>query len=193
MTWTEHTSKTASKGNKSLGFLRRNLRNCTPTVREATYKSLVRPILEYASTVWDPADRDAGDIAALEKVQRRAARYAQNNYIDRYPGCVTGMLNSLGWEPLSNRRYSNRLIMLYRMQSNQLDIDTSDLLKKADCRTRGNSRLYQDHSQQPVLHNNFFPRTIRQWNNLPTSLTDSPSLDHFKAGLGRLTRQGHLP
>ena len=38
------------------------------------YKSLVRPILEYAAPVWSPYL--IKDIAALEKVQRRASRLA---------------------------------------------------------------------------------------------------------------------
>ena len=145
---------------------------------------MVRPILDYASTVWDPADGDTGDKTALEKVQRRAARYVHNNFTDRTPGCVTSMMNTLGWEPLATRRTINRLAMLYRMVNKQLDINTTTILKSSDARTRGRAKLFQEHSQHPALYNNFFPRTIRQWNSLPTSITDSPSLDMFKAGLG---------
>ena len=39
-------------------------------MREAAYKGLVRPILEYGSSVWDP--HDEGLIDDLEKVQKRA-------------------------------------------------------------------------------------------------------------------------
>jgi hypothetical protein len=45
---------------------------------ETAYLSLVRPILEYAGTVWDPnclhLEND------LERVQKRAGRFAMNNY-----------------------------------------------------------------------------------------------------------------
>ena len=37
------------------------------------YLSLVRPMMEYASCVWDP--HEIVNIQALEKVQRRAARW----------------------------------------------------------------------------------------------------------------------
>ena len=40
-------------------------------MRETAYKGLVRPILEYGSSVWDP--HYEGLIDDLEKVQKRAA------------------------------------------------------------------------------------------------------------------------
>ena len=138
--------------------------------------------MEYASTVWDTTD--AGDIADLEMVQRRAACFVHNNYTDRTPGCVTDMLNALRWEPLSQRRANSRLIMLYRIMNNLVDINASDFVNRADARTRGSKRLFQERTKHPVLHNSFFPRTIRQWNNLSVNLTESPSLEIFKAGLG---------
>ena len=47
-------------------------------MREAAYKGLVRPILEYGSSVCDPYHE--GLIDDLEKVQKRAARFVTRNY-----------------------------------------------------------------------------------------------------------------
>ena len=41
------------------------------------------------------------------------------------------------------------------------------------------------------VHHPFFPRTIREWNKVPTSLTGAPSLDLFKAHLGSTISLGH--
>ena len=44
-----------------------------PRKREAAYRSLVRPLVEYISPVWDPHTK--ADTDKLERVQRRAARF----------------------------------------------------------------------------------------------------------------------
>ena len=51
--------------------------SCPQDVKEAAYKSMVRPILEYGSTVWDPCN---GLNDELENVQKRAARFVTRNY-----------------------------------------------------------------------------------------------------------------
>ena len=68
--WNSHIRNVCSKANRTLGFLRRNLFSCPQDVKEAAYKSLVRPILEYGSTVWDPHYNGLND--ELENVQKRA-------------------------------------------------------------------------------------------------------------------------
>ena len=52
--WNTHVSNVCSKANRTLGFLRRNLYCCPQEVKEAAYKGLVRPVLDYGSSVWDP-------------------------------------------------------------------------------------------------------------------------------------------
>ena len=48
-------------------------------MEEAAYKGMVRPILEYGSSVWDP---HTGKFQKeLEKVQNRAARFVTRNYV----------------------------------------------------------------------------------------------------------------
>ena len=42
-------------------------------MKEAAYKDMVRPILEYGSSVWDPHTGRLQE--ELEKVQNRAARF----------------------------------------------------------------------------------------------------------------------
>ena len=75
--WNSHIRIVCSKANRTLGFLRRNLFSCPQDVKEAAYKSMVRPILEYGSTVWDPHCNGLND--ELENVQKRAARFVTRN------------------------------------------------------------------------------------------------------------------
>ena len=52
--WNTHIINVCTKANRTLGLLRRNLYSCPQDVKEAAYKTMVRPILEYGSSVWDP-------------------------------------------------------------------------------------------------------------------------------------------
>ena len=47
--WTTHVSNVCTKANRTLGCLRRNLYSCPQEVKEAAYKGLVRPVLDYGS------------------------------------------------------------------------------------------------------------------------------------------------
>ena len=68
--WNTYISSVCTKANRTLGFLRRNLYSCPPDVKEAAYKGLVWPVLEYGSSIWDPHTHGLQE--ELEKVQNRA-------------------------------------------------------------------------------------------------------------------------
>ena len=157
---------------------------CILVLKSAAYTSLVRPTLEHALAAWDPSSVE--DITKLEKVQRQAARFAHSNYHDRAPGCVTKMVSDLGWEPLQHRRRVERLSTLYKIQRGLVETDSDDINRPSDQRTRGQQRLYQPIAtvSVSVYKNSFFPRTIQEWNTLPTSVTDAATLEEFCAGLG---------
>ena len=54
LTWKEHVNDICSKAIKAKAFLQHNLFRCPAIVKSNCYTSLVRPILEYAATVWSP-------------------------------------------------------------------------------------------------------------------------------------------
>jgi hypothetical protein len=72
LTWTKHINQTIGKASKTIGFLSRNLGRCTTKTKATAYTTLVRPVLEYASSVWDP--HQITTTRDIEQVQRRAAR-----------------------------------------------------------------------------------------------------------------------
>ena len=110
---------TAAKANKSLGTIERNLWNCPKNVKEIAYTPLVRPKLEYASAAWDPFLKK--DTNALERVQRKAARFCSQNY-DRNAN-VTDMIKDLGWATRETRRQF-RLTLMYKLTHGRTDIDS---------------------------------------------------------------------
>jgi len=59
-----------------LGFLRHTLYRCPEHLKEKTYKAIVRPKLEYCSSIWDPYQQKYID--KLEMTQCRAAQFVKN-------------------------------------------------------------------------------------------------------------------
>ena len=93
------------------------------------------------------------------------------------------MVSDLGWETLESRRKKDRLTTLYKIRHGLVDMDTGDDLRLNDRRTRGQQRLYQPTANVKVYKDSFFPRTIQDWNRRPAVVTDSPTIEEFRAGL----------
>ena len=111
LTWNTHIGKICAKANKTLGFLKRNLKIDSISVKSTAYKSMVRPLLEYSSTVWHP--HQASLTSKLEGVQNRAARWVKRQY-DR-EASVSKMKQDLNWPLLETRRQQSRIVLLYKI------------------------------------------------------------------------------
>ena len=179
--WDDHINNITARANRTLGFLKRNLRGCKTPARARAFEAIVRPTLEYAASIWDP--HNSGQIEQVEKVQRRAARFATRNYTDRQPGSVTQMVNNLGWEPLQVRRVKIRLLLLFKIQHNLVAIPADIYLLPSDSRTRGQHTFQIPSTRRDVYKYSYFPRTIRDWNNLPPSATTASSIEEFRGVL----------
>ena len=136
LTWNEHISTIISKANRTLGFLKRNLQVNNQQLKSQAYKTLVRPNVEYVSTVWDPYTKK--NIDQIERVQRRAARNVHNSYHNT--SSVADMLQKLNWRSLQCRHRDARLCMLYEIHYNLIAIP-------ADC-----LRLQQIHTHARFSH-----------------------------------------
>jgi hypothetical protein len=153
-----------SKANKTLGFLRRNMKNCT---RKVKYTSLVRPVVEYSSPVWNPSKKQ--QISQVEQIQRKAAWYVFNDYRDRSPGVVTNMIDTLQWDSLACRRTKASLILLYKINGGLVVVPTT-MLSQSDRRTRGAHKFRQIQSNKDFYKYSFF-----------RCLLDSPKV-HYSGG-----------
>ncbi|VDI60799.1 Hypothetical predicted protein [Mytilus galloprovincialis] len=161
-----------------------NLGRCKPSVKNTAYCALIRPSIEYAATVWDPHQTTL--IKVIDRVQRKAARFVYNQYTDTSPGCVTGLLDQLQWDPLQYRRIKQRLVLcyiLYKIQNKLVEIQPAIYYTSGDNRTRGGHRLRQIRATKEVYKNSFFPRSIRDWNLLPDTVAAAPTLEEFRARL----------
>ena len=70
--FTEHINLSVKKANQKLGIIRRNFHYLDKEAFTTLYKSIVRPHLEYTSTVWSTINKK--DAASIENTQRRATK-----------------------------------------------------------------------------------------------------------------------
>lgn len=73
-----HVEYITNNANRTLGYLRRNFASAPTSLKLTMFKTLVRPKLEYACAIWDPAHSNL--INSLESIQNRAARFILSNY-----------------------------------------------------------------------------------------------------------------
>lgn len=182
LSWNKHIDKTCTTANKSLAFVRRNLKTKNENIRKVAYKTLVRPQLEYASVVWSPHTKS--NINKLEKVQRRAIRWTKNNY--SYYDSVTRMQEELDWPTLQDRRDMTRLTMFYKIVYGLVAVSMPSYIERPTRTTRHMHPLAyrQIHTSSNYFRYSFFPYTVILWNSLPASTVLQPNLEGFKSCLG---------
>ena len=177
LSWIPHIDSVSKKANQTLGFLKRNLKVHNKDLKPTAYTTLVRPQLEYASTVWSP--HKATDITKLEAVQCRSARWATRDY--QRTSSVTQMIKDLNWRTLEQQRIDSRLTLMYKITYDLVAIPAADYLIPNTRQSRHNHlRAYR---QIPTLKDyykyTFFPRTIVHWNALPFYIPVLPTVAQF--------------
>ena len=118
-------------------------------------------------------------------IQRRAARWVKSDYL--WTSSVTAMLYDLNWPTLQRRREVSRLKTFYNAIYN-----TSALKNKIPhyfvITAYATRHQHPLHFITPSVRTNFykysyFPKTVRDWNNLPIQTIESSSLQLFLANL----------
>ena len=131
--WKTHINNITSKANRTLGLIKRNLNRCSQEIKAKAYTTLVRPKLEYSSTLWDPYRKC--QINQLEKIQSRAAQFVLHDYSRE--SSVTRMLTTLNWPTLQSRRNVARLSVFHKAL-HQIAISLPNYLKTSTHHTRSN-------------------------------------------------------
>ena len=149
------------------------------------YKSLVRPILEWAFPVWSPYL--VKDKLAIEKVQRRASTIALGQKLREMSYEKRCIL--LNWNTLQHRRKYLSVVECYKTVFGPYGLDFDDYIEFCIGK---NSKANYPYKIQTKLANvnsfnySFFVRIVKDWNSLPNHLfTDEISVDNFKKGLKR--------
>ena len=125
--------------NKIQGLIKRNFWFCDESVKLTLYKTLVRPKLEFTTSVWDPHYKC--DICRLEGVQLAAARFCKTD--NHYAPSVSIMLDSLSLEPLETRRKVGRLSIMYTIIEGFVYLNMHNYLQSSKKSRTRNSHAYK--------------------------------------------------
>ena len=175
-----HINSKVNLANRNLGLIIKTFTYLDTDMFLQLYKSLVRPHLEYASVIWTP--RFKKDIIAIENVQRRATRALRNLQNLDYPA----RLRKLGIPTLEYRRARADVIEVYKLL-NKIDYTSAELLNFSDVTfTRGhNKKLFKPRARINLRKYSFSYRVIDNWNSLPQSVVEAPTLNSFKNRLNK--------
>ena len=104
--WTKHIDVLVERTSKQLNILRKLKYRLKRDYLEKIYSVFIRPILEYASEVWDNCGQT--NCNRLEKIQIEAARIATGlSIFARFDS----IYKETGWETLSTRRKVKKLLL----------------------------------------------------------------------------------
>ena len=187
LTWKHHIHNIKVKANRTLNFLHRNMQHSPQQIKEKLYHTLVKPILEYCSPIWDPHTHK--HIKLLEQIQHKAARFVTNTPYNRErredQKSGTTLTNKLNWPPLLQRRKLQRLTLLYKIHHGQIAIPKEYLPPTAENRTRhSHNKKYQiPYSNIDTHKYSSITRSIPEWNKLPQYVVDLNSTEDFKTAV----------
>ena len=139
LSWNSHIENIIVSANRTLGFVKRNIKTKTPEIQTIAYNTLVRPQVEYASAVWSPYTKE--NINKIEMLQRRAARWVCYGYSPY--SSVTDMLSILGWRSLELRRYDSRIAMFYKIVYGLVAIPVPPYFERPLVQTRHHPLAYR--------------------------------------------------
>ena len=162
LNFTSHINNCIRKANQPVRFIRRSFRYLDEKAFLMLYKTLVRPILEYCSSVWYPMfERDS---EALERVQHRATKVLCSLRDLSYPE----RLFRLKLPSLVYRRRRSDLIQVYRMLHHIDDIDYTKSFKLANGgQTRGHTlKLVKQRTASRLRQCVLGMRVVNDWNSL---------------------------
>ena len=129
--------------NGNLTGIRRTIPPTLPELRAKAYTTLVRPILEYAATVWDGSLTQTQAVK-LEAVQRRAARTVYNIPRTDHQTSTTQHISQLSWQTLDTRRNCGRLGLFRAIHFHEVATDMTKYiqLQPHSVNTRRDSQQY---------------------------------------------------
>ena len=183
LSWRAHIFKIYEKASKRLNILKGIKFKVDRSTLRKLYKSLVRPLMEYADVLWDGCTDSESDL--LEHVQYKAAKIVT--------GAMKGtskqrLMQEIGWEDLKTRRAIHKLLLYFKIVNNLCPSYLVDLLPllvsertNYSLRTASNYSIFASRTDHFKRY--FFPSTTSLWNDIGNDIHCLDSIGSFKKAL----------
>jgi hypothetical protein len=162
LSWKYHTETVRAKSAKLIGFVSRNLRGCSPKVKQQAFITLIRPIMSFGAPAWHPTTH--GNIYKLQMLQNRASRFIFGKHSS----------HELDDHVLSYNTYLLLVDLLYFYKVHYGFIDSHVLNAVREGRPirgqEGVSRLIPPKARTKMYQQGFVYRCTLAWNELPSDV-----------------------
>ena len=183
LSWREHISNIYEKASKRLNVLKGIKYQVGRDTLRALYKSLVRPLMEYADVVWNGCSHTESEL--LDSFQYETGKI------------VTGAMKwtsrqrlmcELGWEELKTRRAIHKLTLYFKIVNNLTPQYLRDFLpprvsERNHCSLRHSCNFQIFPVRTVRFANSFFPSNTKLWNEAYSVTESTDSIGTFKNAL----------
>ena len=150
---------------------------------DTLYKTTIQPSLDYASSVW--GNCSVNSRKALFRLQKRAARIVSNNF-DYINSHGEDIVKQLSWQTLEQRRDFYLACLMYKCvhgrAPSRLCNDIEMYFDRHGINTRNADSLNVVFPKPNVdcFKHSFKFAGAKVWNDIPSLVQNSPSIDTFK-------------
>ena len=192
--FTNHIYEKIKKANKHIGIIKHLSKYLPFKTLNQMYKAFVRPHLDYCDVIYHQSAKITNDgqvlttlMSEIERVQYRAALAVTGAWKGSNR---TKLYEELGWESLTDRRKTQRLVLLYKIVNNLTPSFLRDKLPplKNPFSTESSFTYREYRTKTDRFKQTFFPDAIRQWNVVIQDFNAMPTLEEFRSHLHALYR-----
>ena len=187
LTFNSHVNSIAKIVKQKIGVLRRLRNHFSSRQLSSLYWGYVLPHILYCANVWSGRSKQNYD--TLNKLHKRAA-YMVSKKTWLTPS--SEVLNELSWPSLEKLLWKASCCMVYKCVKQltpQIIYDKltfSDDVKSRHTRDTGKMLLRPPHCRTEFYKRSFFVSACDNWNNLPLTVKESPSITSFKKNLNAI-------
>ena len=191
----DHVNEKIKICKQHIGIVRFLSRYLSMSTQIQIYKTFIRPHLDVIYQI--PHFRNAFDSTiSLHPLMERIER-VQYHAALAITGCWRGtntdkLYEELGLESLTDRRWSRRLVQLFKIRNNltpeYLQSSLPSAARNRSLRNNDETKYQDIMCNTSRYQNSFFPDAIKSWNNMGIDFCSTPSLGKFKNDVFKLVR-----